>query len=173
MSARRDLLIYRNYSTVVAKFVCTSTTGDSCSLHAFCPHEKLHTKEWRMHPVLLVPPVSMESVPLLPNSLRIWDNGLYCDPGLFILYTTLLGTPLAKASYLASNSASLSIGFVVAHGFVGLPITDPISVFRVTSSPFPMPLLGLRASVVIVLSSGVVSKIPQTTRGAVHSSVSY
>jgi len=115
----------------------------------------------------------MASVPLLPNSSRIQDSGPYRDPGLYILYTTLLCVPLVRVPYLASNFASLSIAFVVARGFVGLLTPDPVSMFHATSSPSPMPLPGLRASVVIVPSSGVVSKMPQTTHGAALLSVSY
>ena len=111
--------------------------------------------------------------PTLANSSQISDNDPYRGPRIYILCTTLLCTLLAGAPYPVSNFASPSIGFVSAHGFVGLPIPDPISVFHATSSPFPRLLPGLRVSVVTVSSSGVASKTPQTMCGVVHLSVSY
>jgi len=76
--------------------------------------------------------------------------------------------PLVLAPYPVSNSASLSIDYIVVHGIVGLPTLDPVSVFHATSSPFPMLLHGLKASAVTTLSSGVVSKMPQTMCSATH-----
>ncbi len=79
----------------------------------------------------------------------------------------------AGVPYLASNSASPSIDFVVAREFVELLAPDPISLFHATSSPFPTLRPGLKSSAVTVPSSGVVSKMPQTMRGAAHMLASY
>jgi len=119
--AYRDPLIYRSYSIVAAVSGYTSTTGDSCPLHAFLLPNKSHTRVLVPHLALLVPPGSMASVTLLPNSSRIQGSEPFRDPGLCIWYTTLLHAPLVRVPFPASNFASLSIGFVVAHGFVVLP----------------------------------------------------
>lgn len=124
----------------------------------------------------LVPPeplVLIALVPLPQNSSQILDNDPYCDPGLYILCTTLLRMLPVGAPCPASKSASPSIGFVAVHGFVGLPTLDLVSVSHATSFPFQMLLPGLKSSVVTASSSGKVSKMPQTMHGAMHMSVSY
>ena len=75
--------------------------------------------------------------------------------------------------FLVSDSASLDIGFVSAHGAAELLTQGPILASHATSSLFLVPLLGLRPSVVIAPSSSVVSKMPQTMRSDANPSVSY
>lgn len=151
----------------------TSATGHNRLSCALLPPDRSCTKVQVPHLALHVPLVLMPLVPLLPSSSRILDNDPCRGPSLYILFTTLLRTPLATVPYLASNSASARIYFVVACGSVGLPILDPVSVFHATSSPFPTLRLGLKYFVVTAPSSGVVSKMPQAMHGATHPLASY
>jgi len=173
MSTHCGPLIYKNYNIVAAESGYNSAIGDSCLLHAFLPPKQLHTRARVPHSALLVPPVSMASAPLWPNSSSILDSDPYRDHGLYILYTIFLHALLARVPYPTSNSASPNVGSVVVCGFVGLPTLDPISVFHATSLPFPILLPRLRASFVTVSSSGLESKMPRTTRSGTHLSVSY
>jgi len=173
MSSHHGPLIYKNYKTVAGESVYTSTTNDSCLSCAFLLSDRSHTIVRVPHLTLLVLLVSMALAPLSPSSSQILDSGLCHGPGLCILCTTLLRVPLAVVPYLASKSTSLSIDFVVVHEFVGLPTRDSVSVFHATSSPSPILRPGLKASAVTTFSSVVVSKMPQTMRGAAHPLASY
>ena len=145
MSAHRGPLIYKNYKTAAAEFLYTSTTSDNCSLCAFLPLDRSHTKARVLHLALPVPLVSISFVPLLRNSSQIPDSDPYRGPGLYILCTILLCMLPSGAPYPVSNSASPSIGSIAACGFVGLPTPDLVSMFHATSSPFPMLLPGVES----------------------------
>lgn len=69
----------------------------------------------------------MASTPLLPSTSRKLDNGPCHAPGLCILGTIPLRTPLAEVSYPISNSTFPDTNFAVTHGFVGLPDQDLVS----------------------------------------------
>lgn len=146
----------------------TSATNDSYPSCAFPLFDRSRTIAWVPHLALPVSLVSMALVLLLPSSLQILDSSLCCGPRLWILCTTLPRAPSATTPYPSSNSASPGIDSIVAHGFVGLPTLDRVSVFHATSSPFPTLLPKLKASVVTTSFSSVVSKTPQTTSGVVH-----
>jgi len=79
----------------------------------------------------------------------------------------LVGVP-----FLASSFAFLSTGFVAARGFVEPPTMDPVLGFHATSLLSLVLQLGLSSFAVIVSSSDVVSKTPQTMRNAMHLSTS-
>jgi len=117
--------------------------------------------------------VSMALVPLLPSSSQVVDSDPCRGPSLFILCTTFPHVPQAGVPYLASSSSFPGRDSEVVRGSIELPIPDPILVFHATSLPFPMLFPGLKASIVIAPSSGVVSKMPQTTHDYTHPSVSY
>lgn len=132
----------------------------NCPSCAFLPLDKSHTRAQVPHSALLMPLVSMESFPLLPNSSQILDSDPYHGLGLYILYTRHLHAPLIMVPYPTSNSASPSTGSTVACGFVGLPISDPVSVLHANSPPFPMLFPRLKDSAMTMLFSGVMSKMP-------------
>lgn len=137
--------------------------------HVLSSHLTDHTPECGYHtwPCLCLYSQWYWSPPC-QNSSQILDNDPYRGPRFYILSTIPLLALLAGAPYPVSNSASVSIGFVVMCGSVGLPTQNPVSEFHATSSLFPMLLLGLKASSVIALSSDVVSNTPQTTCSDMH-----
>lgn len=126
-----------------------------------------------MHSDLPVLLVSTASVPLLPNSLRIQGSDPYRAPSPYTLYTTLLRAPVTMVTYPSSNSASLGIGFVIVHRFVGLPTHDLVLAFHATSLLSLMLQPGSRYFIVTAPFLGAVSGMPQTRRGAMHLTASY
>ena len=166
--AHRVPPIDRSYNTTVAGSGYTFVVGGRYLLRVSHPPNKSRTRVQVSHLALPLPPALMALAPLPPNSLQIQDSDPYRGPGSYILYTTLLLTPLTGVPYPSSNSASIGIVFVVAHGFVGLPTQDIVLAFHATSSLSLMLQPGSRYFVVTTLSLGAVSGMPQTMRGVVH-----
>ena len=120
MSAHHVLLIYRNYRTIVAMFMCTSAMDDSFPQHAFLLFEKSHPTEQASRSVLFSLMVLLELALLTQVNLRTLGSGTCHDLAPYISCTTPLHVLMVQLSCLVLGSAFLGKSFSIARGFVEL-----------------------------------------------------